>query len=85
MMYDPPSRNVDGGWFIYYLAEESDLYGLDAKRGALVVNELYEINTFAAILLMRTLKGFVFETQKGEECVCDLLQETGLLIKELFV
>ena len=85
MMYNPLATNIEGAWFIYYLAKESDLYGLDAQRAALVINELYKFNDYAAEVLMETLKTFVFKTQKGEERVCDLLQETGLLIKELFV
>ena len=81
MMLEPLLANLEGGWFIYYLADKSDLYGFDAKRAALVINKLYIFNDRAAVVLLSTLNNFVLNTKNGEVCISEEIIETGILLK----
>ena len=83
MMINPFATNIEGGWFIYQLAEENDLYGFDAKRAALVINELYRINDFTAKVLVDTLRTYVLDIDDEKTQITKLLQKTGLLFETL--
>jgi hypothetical protein len=83
MMIEPWSANIECGWFIYCLAEKSDLFGFDAKRAAWVINKLYNFNYRAAVILLDTLKNYVRDTQSGEMNISNEIIETGIILKGL--
>lgn len=80
MLIRPWEANLQGGWFIYYL-KKADKF--DAERASLVLNELYNINIFAATVLIQTLNQYVIFEGNNTIYIYDLLRKAGLLRKEL--
>jgi len=71
-------------WFVYFLRIGEGLAEFDAKRAALMLNELYKINNRSAKFVMFSLVPYVLDREKPEEtAVCNLMRETGLLKEEL--
>ena len=80
----PWRTNLQGGFFISYLRKGIKLDEFDAERAAQVLNELYEINDFAAIVLLWTLKTYVIaDENENIEYLYDLLLSSNILRKEL--
>ena len=58
MLIDPWKTNITCGFFIAKLLKNNSK-DVDVERGALILNQLYQLNSYVARVLCRTLSDFV--------------------------
>jgi hypothetical protein len=74
MLIKPWETNLHAGWFITYLRKGENLEDFDVDRANKVLNGLFNVNKYAAEILMYTLNDFN---------VYNLLENGNLLRREL--
>lgn len=74
MLIKPMETNLQAGWFITYLRKGKNLENFDVVRASKVLNNLFNINSEAAKILISTLRDFN---------VYNVLENENLLRREL--
>ena len=85
MMRKPWETNIDGGWYIANLRKKENTDEFDAERASLVINHLYSINAYPAIVLCNTLTNFVESYDKPLVTLWDKMRSTGKLRQEIIM
>lgn len=81
MLIEPWKANIDGGFFIAQLLT-NDSKDFEAEKAALILNQLYLLNSYATHVLCRTLTGF-FEDYSDSLTLMDKIRNTNKLDRDI--
>lgn len=85
MMRKPWDTNIDGGFFIAHLRKKENSKEFDAERATLVVNHMYGIHEYPAIVLCKTLTQFTESFDEPILTLLDKMRRTGKFTRELIM